>query len=84
MAFLPLMYFGEMQPQFVEDYRGVIDGVVVAYLQDREEIERTWAILNDAALPATSEISLPVGHAVAGGGLWNGRTVRQSAACQPI
>jgi hypothetical protein len=59
LAFLPLMYFGEMQPKFVNDYRGVIDGVVVAYLQDREEIDRTWAILNDAALPATSEITYP-------------------------
>jgi hypothetical protein len=59
LAFLPLMYFPEIQPKFVEDYRGVIDGVVVAYLQDREEIDRTWAILNDAARPATSEISYP-------------------------
>ena len=46
-------------PQFVTDYRRVIDGVVVAYLQDREEIERTWAILNDATLPPTSELSYP-------------------------
>lgn len=59
LAFLPLMYFREVQPNFVDDYRGVIDGVVVAYLQDREEIDRTWAILNDAALPAASEISYP-------------------------
>ena len=59
LAFLPLMYFPEMRPKFVEDYRSVIDGVVVAYLQDREEIERTWAILNDADVPATSEISYP-------------------------
>lgn len=44
LAFLPLMYFREVRPNFVEDYRGVIDGVVVAYLQDREEIERTWAL----------------------------------------
>jgi hypothetical protein len=42
------MYFEELQPQFVEDYRDVIDGVIVAYLQDREEIDRTWAVLNDA------------------------------------
>jgi hypothetical protein len=48
LAFLPLMYFEELQPQFVEDYRDVIDGVIVAYLQDREEIDRTWAVLNDA------------------------------------
>jgi len=59
LAFLPLMYFPEMRPKFVDDYRGVIDGVVVAYLQDREEIERTWAILNDADVPATSELSYP-------------------------
>jgi hypothetical protein len=59
LAFLPLMYFREMRPQFVADYRDVIDGVVVAYLQDREEIERTWAILNDATLPPTSELSHP-------------------------
>jgi hypothetical protein len=50
LAFLPLMYFEEIRPSFVEDYRTVIDGVVVAYLQDREEIEQTWAILNDAAV----------------------------------
>ncbi len=59
LAFLPLMYFAEMQPKFVEDYRDVIDGVVVAYLQDREEIDRTWALLNDVALPPASEISFP-------------------------
>jgi hypothetical protein len=59
LALLPLMYFPEMRPKFVDDYRGVIDGVVVAYLQDREEIERTWAILNDADVPATSELSYP-------------------------
>lgn len=59
LAFLPLMYLGEIRPQFVEDYRGVIDGVVVAYLQDREEIDRTWAMLNDAPMPPQSEFSYP-------------------------
>jgi hypothetical protein len=59
LAFLPLMYFDEMRAQFAEDYREVIDGVVVAYLQDREEIEWTWAILNDAAVAAPSELSYP-------------------------
>lgn len=59
LAFLPLMYFAEMQPTFVAEYREVIDGVVVAYLQDREEIDRTWALLNDATLPPASEISYP-------------------------
>jgi hypothetical protein len=59
LAFLPLMYFDEIQPQFAEDYREVIDGVVVAYLQDRDEIERTWAILNDADIAPPSELSYP-------------------------
>ncbi len=59
LAFLPLMYFGELGPRFVEDYREVIDGVVVAYLQDREEIDLTWALCNDAAIASPSELSHP-------------------------
>ena len=59
LAFLPLMYFDEIQAKFAEDYREVIDGVAVAYLQDRDEIERTWAILNDAAVVPPSELSYP-------------------------
>jgi len=31
----------------------------VAYLQDREEIERTWAVLNDAEVTAPGELSYP-------------------------
>jgi hypothetical protein len=61
LAFLPLMYFNEIRPRFVDDYRGVIDGVVVAYLQDRQEIERAWAILNDGTIPPCSELSYPPG-----------------------
>jgi len=59
LAFLPLMYFDEIQPKFAEDYREVIDGVVVAYLQDREEIDRAWAILNDADVAPPGEIDYP-------------------------
>jgi len=59
LVFLPLLYFDEMRAKFVEDYRGVIDGVVVAYLQDRDEIEWTWAILNDAVVTPPSELSYP-------------------------
>lgn len=59
LAFLPLMYFDEIRPKFAEDYHEVIDGVVVAYLQDREEIERTWAVLNDAEVTAPGEFSCP-------------------------
>ncbi len=59
LAFLPLMYFNELRPKFVEEYRAVIDGVVVAYLHDREEIEQTWALLNDATLPSASAMAFP-------------------------
>lgn len=61
LAFLPLMYFRELPGRFVPDYRNVIDGAVVAYLQDREEIERAWALFNDATVPAPSELSYPYG-----------------------
>lgn len=59
LAFLPLMYFDEIRAKSAEDYREVIDGVVVAYLQDRDEIERTWAVLNDDAVAPPSELSCP-------------------------
>jgi hypothetical protein len=59
LAFLPLMYFDEIRTKFAEDYREVIDGVVVAYLEDREEIEWTRAILNDVAVVAPCELGYP-------------------------
>jgi hypothetical protein len=59
LAFLPLMYFGEIRRAFVQDYREVIDGVVVAYPPDRDEIDRAWAILNDAAVVMPGELSFP-------------------------
>jgi hypothetical protein len=59
LAFLPLMYFGEITRRFVEDYRQVIDGVVVAYPQGRDEIERARAILDDLALVNPGELSFP-------------------------
>jgi hypothetical protein len=59
LAFLPLMYYGEIQRGFVEGYHDAIDGVVVAYPQDRDEIERAWAILNDEAVSLPCELSFP-------------------------
>ena len=59
LAFLPLMYYGEIRRGFVEDYREVIDGVVVAYPQGREDIDRAWAILNDAATVFPGELGYP-------------------------
>lgn len=59
LVFLPLMYFGEIRRAFVQDYRDVIDGVVVAYPQDRDEVDQAWAILNDAAVTMSGELSYP-------------------------
>ncbi|HOX57699.1 MAG TPA: hypothetical protein P5205_13735 [Candidatus Paceibacterota bacterium] len=59
LAFLPLMYFGEIRRQFVQDYREVIDGVVVAYPRDRTEMDHAWAILNDDAVVLPGELSFP-------------------------
>lgn len=59
LVFLPLMYFGDIRRSFVDDYREVIDGVVVAYPQGRDEIDDAWAILNDAAVVRRGELSFP-------------------------
>jgi hypothetical protein len=59
LAFLPLMYFGEIRRAFVQDYHEVIDGVVVAYPQDRDEIDQARAILNDDAVALPGELSFP-------------------------
>jgi hypothetical protein len=59
LAFLPLMYFSEIRRAFVEDYREVIDGVVVAYPRGTEDIDQAWAILNDAATVIPGELSFP-------------------------
>ncbi len=59
LAFLPLMYFGEIRRAFIEDYREVIDGVVVAYPQDRDEINHAWSLLNDAAVVLPGELNHP-------------------------
>jgi len=59
LPFLPLMYYGEIRRGFVDDYRAVIDGVVVAYPQGREDIDRALAILNDAATVFPGELGYP-------------------------
>jgi len=53
------MYYGELNRKFVDDYRRVIDGVVAAYPQGRDEIDHAWAILNDAVLAQPGELSFP-------------------------
>jgi len=59
LAFLPLMYFGEMRESFIEDYREVIDGVVVAYLEDRASIDWVWQLTNDAVGDRPAEFGFP-------------------------
>jgi hypothetical protein len=61
LAFLPLMYFDEITRRFVEQYRETIDGVVVAYPQDRQEINDAWAILNDRAAVFPGQLDCPGG-----------------------
>jgi hypothetical protein len=53
LMFLPLTYFVTVEP-IVAGYRDIIDGVVVAYPQDRAEIRQARAMLDDA-----DEILLP-------------------------
>ncbi|MCX5769046.1 MAG: hypothetical protein NTZ09_02050, partial [Candidatus Hydrogenedentes bacterium] len=59
LAFLPLMYFNEIDREFVEAYREVIDGVVVAYPQDRDEIAHARAMLNDEVMVMPGQLSFP-------------------------
>jgi hypothetical protein len=67
LAFLPLMYFNEIDRFFVEKYRDAIDGVVVAYPQDRGEIDQAWAMLNDAVKTSSGDIRFPAAtHSAAG------------------
>lgn len=59
LKFLPLMYYWEINRKFAQDYREVIDGVVAAYPPSAQEIERAWAILNDAPFAEPCELAFP-------------------------
>ena len=59
LAFLLLMYYGEITRKFVDDYREVVDGVVAAYPQDRDEITAAWELLNDVRTTNSGELSYP-------------------------
>lgn len=61
LAFLPLMYFPEITPQFVAAYHKIIDGVVVAYPKDLEEITNARAILNGEIRIVPRQLSCPWG-----------------------
>jgi hypothetical protein len=57
--FLPLMYYWEINRKFADDYGSVIDGVVAAYPQSAQEIERAWAIFNDRPIAEPCELTFP-------------------------
>ena len=57
LAFLPLMYYPEITPRFVQQYREVIDGVIAAYPRNRGGIDQAWAVLNDAAALVPGQFS---------------------------
>ncbi|MCX6901097.1 MAG: hypothetical protein NT105_20680 [Verrucomicrobia bacterium] len=59
IVFLPLMYYGEITRKFVDDYREVVDGVVAAYPEDRDEITAAWELLNDVRTANAGELSYP-------------------------
>ncbi len=61
LRFLPLMYFNEVTAQFADDYQQVIDGVVVAYPQDMDEIRYARAILKGEVRVTPGQISCPSG-----------------------
>lgn len=60
LLFYPLMYYREIHYPFVEAYAAVIDGVVVAYPTDRDQLRRAARILRDEIpLPPRCEMTYP-------------------------
>ena len=58
LAFVPIMYPTEVLRKNVEPYRDTLDGVIVAYLLDRADIERARSVLNGDG-PTPGEIRFP-------------------------
>lgn len=61
LAFLPLLYFDStiLSRRFIEDYHDIVDGVVVAYPKDRDDIDRAWSALNDGPIALGNELFYP-------------------------
>jgi hypothetical protein len=59
LAFLPLMYYGEITRKFADDFREAVDGVMAAYPQDRDEITAAWELLNDVRTANSGDLSYP-------------------------
>lgn len=58
LKFYPLMYFNEIDAAFAAAYRPVIDGVVIAYPQDREDIADARAVLRGMASKIRNQMRL--------------------------
>lgn len=60
LKFYPLMYYPEIGPAFCETVAPLVDGVVAAYPQDRQEIEKALLYLNDTFYePSALEVVFP-------------------------
>lgn len=60
LGFLPLLYFTQITSSIIEDYRKVIDGVVVAYPNEKQDITIARSVLNDKAGSAQASFYFPV------------------------
>ena len=47
LEFWPLMYYRELDREFIDSYGGAIDGVVAAYPKTEQSVQRAWLLLND-------------------------------------
>jgi hypothetical protein len=83
LRFLPLMYFREITPHFVREYRAVVDGVVVAYPRDRAEIELAAKILSGASV-MPDQLSCPSATRTVAGDLCAGRCCGRRDACRAV
>ena len=60
LEFWPLMYYRELNREFIEGYGEAIDGVVAAYPKTEQSVQRAWLLLNDRLdMPARWQFSYP-------------------------
>jgi len=60
LRFYPLMYFKEIGPRFATELAPLVDGVVAAYHQNKEEIQKILPYLDDRyTIPARLLVSFP-------------------------
>lgn len=60
LEFWPLMYYRELNREFIEGYGEAMDGVVAAYPKTEQSVQRAWLLLNDRLdMPARWQFSYP-------------------------